>query len=44
MATLAFYERNGFVQVDRIEDLPGWGPENPAAVLVAALDATVRHR
>jgi ribosomal protein S18 acetylase RimI-like enzyme len=39
-ATLAFYERNGFVQIDRIEDLPGWGAENPAAVYVAALETT----
>jgi ribosomal protein S18 acetylase RimI-like enzyme len=40
VATQAFYERNGFVQIDCIEDLPGFGPENPAAILVAALEAT----
>ncbi len=39
-ATHAFYERNGFVQIDCIEDLPGWGSENPAAILVAALETT----
>ena len=39
-ATHAFYERNGFVQIDCIEDLPGYGSENPAAILVAALDTT----
>jgi ribosomal protein S18 acetylase RimI-like enzyme len=28
-ATNAFWERRGFVQVDRIEPLPGWQPGNP---------------
>jgi ribosomal protein S18 acetylase RimI-like enzyme len=37
--TNAFYERNGFVQIDCIRDLPGWGPENPAAIYVVALEA-----
>jgi ribosomal protein S18 acetylase RimI-like enzyme len=39
VATNAFYERNGFVQIDCIRDLPGWGPENPAAIYVAPLEA-----
>jgi ribosomal protein S18 acetylase RimI-like enzyme len=39
-ATWAFWERNGFVQVDTIDPLPGWQPGNPAAVYVAAVRAT----
>jgi GNAT superfamily N-acetyltransferase len=39
-ATRAFWERNGFVQVDRIDEPPGWEPGNPAALLVAALSTT----
>ncbi len=39
-ATRAFYERNGFVQIDRIDEPPGWEPGNPAAVYVAALAPT----
>jgi ribosomal protein S18 acetylase RimI-like enzyme len=39
-AALAFYERNGFVQIDCIEELPGWPPGNPAAIYVAALETT----
>ena len=39
-ATLAFWERRGFVQVDTIDPLPGWAPGNPAAVYVAALRTT----
>ncbi|MBN1529013.1 MAG: GNAT family N-acetyltransferase [Thermoleophilaceae bacterium] len=39
-ATLAFYERNGFVQIDCIEELPGWPPGNPAAIYAAALETT----
>jgi hypothetical protein len=35
-ATRAFWERSGFVQVDRIDEPPGWEPGNPAALLVAA--------
>jgi ribosomal protein S18 acetylase RimI-like enzyme len=38
-ASNAFYERNGFIQIDCIENLPGYGPENPAAIYVAALEA-----
>ena len=40
-ATRAFWERNGFVQVDTIDPLPDWPPGNPAAIYVAALRATV---
>jgi GNAT superfamily N-acetyltransferase len=39
-ATRAFWERNGFVQVDTIDPLPGWRPGNPAAIYVAAIRAT----
>jgi ribosomal protein S18 acetylase RimI-like enzyme len=39
-ATRAFWERNGFVQVDVIDPLPGWQPGNPAAIYVAALRPT----
>ena len=37
VATRAFWERRGFVQVDRIDPLPGWQPGNPAAIYVRAL-------
>ena len=40
VATRAFWEHRGFVQVDTIDPLPGWQPGNPAAIYVAALDAT----
>jgi GNAT superfamily N-acetyltransferase len=39
-ATRAFWERNGFVQIDTIDPLPGWHPGNPAAIYVAAIRAT----
>ena len=39
-ATHAFYERNGFVQIDCIDPLPDWPPGNPAAIYVAALETT----
>lgn len=39
-ATQAFYERNGFVQIDCIDELPGWPPGNPAAIYVVALETT----
>lgn len=39
-ATRAFWERNGFIQIDTIDPLPDWGPGNPAAIYVAALRAT----
>lgn len=40
LATRAFWERRGFVQIDTIDPLPGWLPGNPAAIYVAALTAT----
>jgi hypothetical protein len=36
-ATRAFWEHNGFVQIDTIDPLPGWPPGNPAAIYVAAV-------
>jgi ribosomal protein S18 acetylase RimI-like enzyme len=39
-ATRAFWERNGFIQVDTIDPLPGWQPGSPAAIYVAALRPT----
>jgi GNAT superfamily N-acetyltransferase len=40
MATHAFYDRNGFVQIDCIDEFPDWPPGNPAAIYVAALETT----
>lgn len=40
VATRAFWERRGFVQIDTIDPLPGWRPGNPAALYVAALGST----
>lgn len=39
-ATNAFYARNGFVQIDCIDEFPDWPPGNPAAIYVAALAST----
>jgi GNAT superfamily N-acetyltransferase len=39
-ATRAFWERNGFVQIDTIDPLPDWQPGNPAAIYAAALRPT----
>ena len=39
-ATNAFYERNGFAQIDCIDEFPEWEPGNPAAIDVAALATT----
>jgi GNAT superfamily N-acetyltransferase len=41
VATRAFWAARGFVQVDTIDPLPDWAPGSPAAILVAALRATV---
>lgn len=41
VATRAFWESQGFVQVDMIDPLPGWQPGNPSAIYVAALKPTV---
>lgn len=40
VATRAFWERHGFVQVDAIDPLPGWQPGNPAAIYLCALGPT----
>lgn len=40
VATRAFWERRGFVQIDCIDPLPGWQPGNPSALYVAALRST----
>jgi GNAT superfamily N-acetyltransferase len=37
VATRAFWEGHGFIQIDTIDPLPGWEPGNPAAICVAAL-------
>jgi len=37
VATRAFWERRGFVQVDCIDPLPGWEPGNPSAIYVRAI-------
>jgi len=39
-STRAFWERRGFVQIDRIDPMPGWQPGNPCALYVAALGVT----
>ena len=39
-STRAFCERRGFVQIDRIDPMPGWQAGNPCALYVAALSAT----
>lgn len=40
VATRAFWEARGFVQIDTIDPLPGWDPGNPAAIYVAAVTST----
>jgi hypothetical protein len=40
VATRAFWEARGFVQVDRIDPLPGWNPGNPCAIYVRAIAVT----
>jgi ribosomal protein S18 acetylase RimI-like enzyme len=37
VATRAFWERCGFVQIDCIDPLPGWEPGNPSAIYAQAL-------
>jgi hypothetical protein len=37
VATRAFWERHGFVQVDAVDPLRGWPPGNPAAIYLCAL-------
>src|SRR6266545_3642556 len=40
IATRAFWEHHGFVQIDTIDPLPGWQPGNPAAIYLCALAPT----
>ncbi len=40
VATRAFWERRGFVQVDTIDPLPDWPLGNPAAIYIAAIGIT----
>jgi N-acetylglutamate synthase-like GNAT family acetyltransferase len=40
VGTRAFWESQGFVQIDVIDPLPGWEPGNPSAIYVAALQRT----
>ncbi len=40
VATRAFWERRGFVQIDCIDPLPGWEPGNPSAIYAKALRKT----
>jgi len=40
VATRAFWESQGFVQIDCIDPLPGWSEGNPSAVYVACLAPT----
>ena len=37
IATRAFWEGKGFVQIDCIDPLPGWQPGNPSAIYVLPL-------
>ena len=37
VATRAFWARQGFVQIDTIDPLPGWQPGNPCAIDVLPL-------
>lgn len=39
-STRAFWERRGFVQIDRIDPMPGWQSGSPCALYVAALGPT----
>lgn len=40
VATRAFWERRGFVQIDCIDPLPGWEPGNPCAIYTKAISST----
>lgn len=40
VATRAFWEARGFVQIDCIDPLPGWQRGNPSAIYVAAIAPT----
>jgi GNAT superfamily N-acetyltransferase len=40
VATRAFWEARGFIQIDTIDPFPDWPPGNPAAICVATLGAS----
>ncbi len=40
IATRAFWERRGFVQINCVDPLPGSPPGHPSAIYVAALETT----
>jgi GNAT superfamily N-acetyltransferase len=44
VATRAFWEGRGFVQIDRIDPLPGWQPGNPCAIYLTVLTAPGHER
>jgi GNAT superfamily N-acetyltransferase len=44
VATRAFWEQRGFVQIDCIDPLPGWQPGNPSAIYVASLRTTLEAK
>ena len=37
VATRAFWERRGFIQIDCIDPLPGWDPGNPSAIYARSI-------
>ena len=37
VATRAFWERCGFIQIDCIDPLPGWDPGNPSAIYARSI-------
>jgi GNAT superfamily N-acetyltransferase len=37
VATRAFWEHRGFVQIDCIDPLPGWDPGNPSAIYARSI-------
>lgn len=39
VATRAFYERRGFIQVDAIDPFPGWDPGNACGIYIVVLPA-----
>jgi ribosomal protein S18 acetylase RimI-like enzyme len=37
VATRAFWEKRGFIQIDCIDPLPGWDPGNPSAIYARSI-------
>lgn len=37
VATRAFWEQRGFIQIDCIDPLPGWDPGNPSAIYARSI-------